>query len=117
MEQAGGRTVGGVTLVVPQRCFQRLAQHGMKESRRVVIGEHLESDEAGGQAHSGVDLHARQPSRVTEVAAVAEHGQRLGKVECLSIEAPDPSRHLPGESDAGPRDPVRGVVIRSQELV
>ena len=99
VQQAGGGAMRRVALVAAQRRLERIADDRMDEARRIVGGQHLETNEAGSQARGLGHLHPGDRRRVAQLAAVPEHGQRLREAERVRIEAAHARDHPP-------RDPL-----------
>ena len=96
VQQPGRAAMGPVTLAAAQRCLKRIADDRVNEPRRVTGGQHLGSrTSAVGQPRRGRHLHARDRRRMAQLAAVAQHGQRLRQAERAGIKAPHPGDHPP----------------------
>ena len=93
VKQTGGTTMRRVALVAAQRCLDCVVDNRVNESRTVIGCQHLEPNEAGGQSRGVRHLHAGDRRRVAQLAAVPEHGERLGKPQRVRIKAANAGKH------------------------
>ena len=95
VEQPRRRTMSGVPLLASQRPLDQIANDWVNEARRIVGGQHLRTDKAGGQGYGLLDIHGRNRRRVPQLAAVPEHRKSLRKAKRARTEPTHPGQHPP----------------------
>ena len=77
MQDTGGRAMRSVPLGAAQRRLHRLPHDRVQKPWRLIVGQHLDADQLCRQPRRPFHLQPGDPRRMTQLAAVAEHRQRL----------------------------------------
>ena len=97
VQQPGRAAMGAVLAAAVQRRLKRITDHRVHEPRPVTSRQHLGPDKTPASRPGDGRRQARDRRRVTQFAAISQHGQRLSQAKRARTQAPHPGDHLPGD--------------------